>query len=43
MHKYRTRSDLEAVLKESIEAYNTLRPHLSLGMKPPEEVHKKAS
>ena len=43
IHKYRTRSDLEAVLKESIEAYNTLRPHLSLGMKTPEEVHKKAS
>ena len=43
IHKYRTRSDLETVLKESIEAYNTLRPHLSLGMKTPEEVHKKAS
>ena len=42
-HKYQTRKDLEMVLSESIHAYNTLRPHLSLGMKTPEEVHKKAS
>ena len=43
IHKYRTKKDLEQVLKESIYAYNHLRPHLSLGMKTPEEVHKKAS
>ena len=42
-HKYQTRKDLEIVLRESVHAYNTLRPHLSLGMKTPEEVHKKAS
>lgn len=43
IHKYRTKKDLEQVLKESIFAYNHLRPHCSLGMKTPEEVHKKAS
>jgi len=43
IHKYRTRADLEQVLIESIYAYNRLRPHLSLGMKTPEEVHEKAS
>ena len=31
---------LEVVIQESIEAYNRLRPHLSLGMKTPEQVHK---
>ena len=43
IHKYQSRNDLEVVLKESIRSYNTLRPHISLGMKTPEEVHKKAS
>lgn len=43
VHRYRSKKDLEQVLKESIHAYNTLRPHLSLGMRTPEEVHKKAS
>lgn len=43
IHKYRTRDELEQVLDESIYAYNHLRPHLSLGMRTPEEVHKKAS
>lgn len=31
---------LEQVIQESIDAYNHLRPHLSLGMKTPEEVYK---
>jgi len=43
IHKYRTKEDLKQVLDESIYAYNHLRPHLSLGMKTPEDVHKKAS
>jgi putative transposase len=38
-----TFNDLETVVAQSIEAYNHLRPHLSLGMKTPEEVHKKTS
>jgi len=42
---YRCKSfdDLKRLVAESIEAYNQLRPHLSLGMQTPEEVHKKAS
>lgn len=38
-----TFNDLKRLVDESIEAYNRLRPHLSLGMKTPEEVHKKTS
>jgi len=38
-----TFKDLKMLVDESIEAYNRLRPHLSLGMKTPEEVHKKTS
>jgi len=42
---YRCKSfkDLKCLVAESIEAYNQLRPHLSLGMQTPEAVHKKAS
>lgn len=43
VHKYKTKAELEQVLSESIYAYNHLRPHLSLGMRTPEEVHKQAS
>lgn len=38
-----TFKDLKRLVDDSIEAYNRLRPHLSLGMKTPEEVHKKTS
>jgi len=38
-----TFNDLKKLVDESIEAYNRLRPHLSLGMRTPEEVHKKTS
>ena len=37
-----TKKDLELLVKESIKTYNQKRPHLSLGMKTPEDVHKKA-
>ena len=42
---YRCRSfeDMKTLVAESIDAYNQLRPHLSLGMRTPEEVHKKTS
>lgn len=43
VHRYKTIEDLRQVLNESIYAYNYLRPHSSLGMKTPAEVHKKAS
>lgn len=34
--------ELKQVIDESIDLYNDLRPHLSLGMKTPNQVHKKA-
>lgn len=37
-----TGKELEKLIKESIETYNNERPHLSLGMKTPNFVHKKA-
>ncbi len=33
--------DLEALIKESIDIYNSKRPHLSLNMKTPNFVHEK--
>jgi hypothetical protein len=36
-------NDMEPLVAQSIEDYNHLRPFLNLGMKTPEEVHKKAS
>ena len=35
--------ELKRTVKQSIGLYNEYRPHLSLGMKTPNEVHKKAS
>ena len=43
LHKCKTFNELKALVAESIDIYNQMRPHLSLGMKTPEEVHKKAS
>ena len=43
LHKCRTLNDLKMLVQESVDIYNRLRPHLSLGMKTPEEVHKKAT
>lgn len=40
--KCRTFGELKQVIAESIATYNEMRPHLSLGMRTPEEVHKKA-
>jgi len=37
-----TGKELEILIRESIEIYNNERPHLSLQMKTPDEVHKKA-
>lgn len=37
-----TGKELEILIKESIETYNQDRPHLSLGMKTPNYIHKKA-
>tara|TARA_R110002012_G_C11573052_1_gene604567 strand:- start:10 stop:795 length:786 start_codon:yes stop_codon:yes gene_type:complete len=43
IHRCRTFKELGVLIKESVETYNTVRPHLSLGMKTPQEVHEKAS
>lgn len=42
---YRCKSfdELKSLVKQSVNIYNHLRPHLSLGMKTPEDVHEKAS
>ncbi|MGP1851304.1 integrase core domain-containing protein, partial [Shewanella frigidimarina] len=43
LYRCRTMKELAILIKESIRTYNELRPHLSLGMKTPNEVHEKAS
>ncbi|WP_442864008.1 IS3 family transposase [Alteromonas sp. ASW11-130] len=41
--KCRTGEELKRAVRQSIAIYNEYRPHLSLKMKTPNEVHKKAS
>ena len=43
LHRCKSFEELRLLVEQSINVYNRLRPHLSLGMKTPEEVHKKAS
>jgi len=43
LYRCKTFEDLQVLVAESIDTYNRIRPHLSLGMKTPEEVHKKAA
>lgn len=43
LNRCKTFEELKVVVAESIDTYNQLRPHLSLGMKTPEAVHKKAA
>lgn len=40
--KCNTGSELALLIRESIDTYNRKRPHLSLQMKTPNEIHKKA-
>lgn len=40
--KCNTGSELELLIRQSIDTYNRKRPHLSLKMKTPDEIHKKA-
>lgn len=42
IYQCRSFEDLERLVKESIETYNQERPHLSLKMKTPNEVYRKA-
>ena len=41
-HKCNTGAELNQLIIESIKTYNTKRPHLSLKMKTPDYIHKKA-
>jgi putative transposase len=43
LSKCRTLNDLKSLVEESVAIYNRLRPHLSLDMKTPEQVHEKAT
>ena len=43
LYRCKTFKDLKRLIDESIQVYNHLRPHLSLGMKTPGVVHKKAN
>jgi len=43
LYKCRDLKELKSLVGDSIDTYNRLRPHLSLGMKTPDEVHKKAT
>mgnify|MGYP005991255793 FL=1 len=41
LYKCRNMVELKQLVEESIFIYNEMRPHLSLGMKTPNQVHKK--
>lgn len=41
IYKCNTGKELKTLINESVSSYNNLRPHLSLNMKTPEEIHKK--
>ncbi|MBE3672659.1 hypothetical protein PPAR_a2760 [Pseudoalteromonas paragorgicola KMM 3548] len=41
LYKCQNLEELKQLVDESILIYNELRPHLSLGMKTPNQVHKK--
>ena len=43
LYKCRTLNDLKSLVEDSVDIYNRLRPHLSLDMKTPEQVHEKAT
>ncbi len=43
IYKCNNGKELNKYIKQSIETYNNLRPHLSLNMKTPEYIHKKSS
>ena len=43
LNKCQDLKELRSLVRESVDIYNRLRPHLSLNMKTPEEVHRKAT
>ncbi|WP_027858776.1 IS3 family transposase, partial [Marinobacterium jannaschii] len=42
LYRCKTFKELKALVAESVELYNRMRPHLSLGMQTPDEAHRKA-
>jgi len=38
--KLKNKTQVQLIVKESVDIYNTLRPHLSLNFKTPENIHK---
>ncbi|MEQ9587328.1 MAG: IS3 family transposase [Parvibaculaceae bacterium] len=43
VHRCKTFEDLRQLVKEAVQNYNTMRPHLALAMQTPDQVHQKAS
>ncbi len=43
LYRCKTFEELKKLVAESVELYNRFRPHLSLGMRTPDQVHKKTS
>ena len=43
LYRCKTFDELKVLVEESIAIYNQMRPHLSLGMKTPEDVHSKVA
>lgn len=43
LYRCKTFKDLSVLIDQSIDIYNRYRPHLSLGFKTPDQVHKKTS
>ncbi|UII23490.1 IS3 family transposase [Fulvivirga ligni] len=43
IHQCKTVEELERYLSESINTYNNIRPHLSLNMKTPNQIHEKTT
>jgi len=42
LYRCKTFDELNRLVEESIDIYNRLRPHLSLGMKTPNQVHNES-
>ena len=42
LYRCKTFADLKTLVEQSVHIYNCMRPHLSLGMKTPEQVHENA-
>lgn len=43
LYRCRNLADLKKLVEQSVQIYNHYRPHLSLDMKTPDEIHKKAN